>query len=51
MKTQIKEGDIFELKIPNGFVYLHFLFQDPNFSELIRVLLGIYTESPNKIDE
>ncbi len=50
MKTQIKEGDIFELKTPSGFVYLHYLFQDPNFSELIRVLPGIYTDRPKYLE-
>jgi hypothetical protein len=47
---KIKLGDVFEFETGLGKVYLHYVFQDQNIGELVRVLEGFYDETPPDID-
>ena len=49
--TRIKLGDIFEIKTPKGKAYLHFIYRDKEIGDLVRVLSGLHTERPTKIEE
>lgn len=49
-KTKSIVGDIFEIDTPVGKAYLHFIYQHPTNCELVRVLPGLYLETPDNIE-
>ncbi len=48
---RIKPGDIFEIKTPQGKVYLHYIYIDEFTGELIRVLPGFYQSLPKELSK
>ena len=44
-------GAVFELKTKQGNAYLHYIYEDKELGELVRVLPGFYTERPTSFDE
>lgn len=48
---KIMVGDVFELETSAGKAYLHYIYEEPDFGELIRVLPGLYQERPSNLNE
>lgn len=46
---RIKVGDVFEINTPKGKAYLQYVYNNPDITELIRVLHGKYYEQPNDL--
>jgi hypothetical protein len=47
--AKIKIGDIFEINTPAGNAYLHYVYNDKQIGDLIKVLPGIYSERPDNL--
>lgn len=47
----IKIGDIFEFETGKGYAYLHYIFLNPQVTELVRVLKGLHGETPENLLE
>jgi hypothetical protein len=47
---KIQIGDIFELETAKGKGYLHYVYKDDSYGELIRILPGLYSERPSKLE-
>lgn len=49
--TKIKPGDIFEISTSKGKAYLHYVYNDKSIGYLVRVLPGLFKETPINIAE
>lgn len=49
--AKIKVGDVFEISTSKGKAYLHYIHKDDSTGELIRVLQGLYAETPSNLDD
>ncbi len=47
MPKRARIGDVYEIATPAGFAYVQYTHDDPDKSELVRVLPGFYTARPN----
>ena len=48
---RVKLGDVFEISTSKGKAYLHYIYQDKDLIELIRVLPGLYSSVPENLDQ
>lgn len=46
-----KLGDVFYMKVPNGYKIYQWAYTIPQMGDFIRVFPGLYKEPPNNIDE
>lgn len=48
---KIKIGDIFEVPTEKGLAYLHYVYMDASAGHLLRVLPGLFNETPANLEE
>lgn len=49
--SKIKVGDVFEIETSKGKAYLHYIHEEPEKCELVRVLYGLYQQRPVDIEK
>jgi hypothetical protein len=49
--AKIQIGDIFKISTSKGAAYLHYVYKDPHVAELIRVLPGLFSQTPDDIQK
>jgi len=49
--SKIEMGDVFEIQTSKGKAYLHYIHEEPEKYELVRVLYGLYQQRPTDIEK